>query len=629
MTDKEKREKRVSFNPEPKVSLVSTDKDIQTSKGHENTYRFDSRRDKLDLRSMFRIDKCVNKEITEDLKYSEYTTEEMKVEDIEIIENVNQTKEKAVNQFFEKHGIRFLDNQLDDFNRRESISKTKNNVDPECVYWYAFVKEAYINHFDNMTKYLLEQNSRLQCLINAEASTLNVDQLGDSINFKKLRNESRNQAKQNWYDYRIVQEENLGNRLEESKNKLLEIIEEKRTILEAKKEECELLENKNKFLSEKNIKLKESVIDENEEELQNKVEELRNRLYEHKSLLGLYKSDLSRIKNQAEEKRSKEEKIAKEIGFYKSEIEELKSIITIKKADKNTVEALKEEVKNYETYYGLKFIKISSDVLVFKYLDIQISCVLEGLFRVSSYKIDFFDSDDEVFNTYFKDNLLNKSLNRSPVVETPIQEDINGSIVEDHNIYRRSLKSALQKKQRKHSDNYINTEDLGHYINDVTSTPVPRRISVVPAKTPREKFIRNFKKLNFGDDASWVDQLNSLAENSTSKDAMVFENIYSKYKNESIPLRLLVNSILFKVSFLNNLKKEIELLRDSIKIDTIYTNQKIYLRFYLQSIDIKLPKVYAYIDENLNLFHDSNFVCNLLQKLNGLTNFLIKIVENK
>ena len=165
-------------------------------------------------------------------------------------------------------------------------------------------------------------------------------------------------------------------------------------------------------------------------------------------------------------------------------------------------------------------------------------------------------------------------------------------------------------------DNLKQTESS--FVDTIFKPEKQKRLSI--STNNKEKFINSF-------------------QNHTTLDTFIFEKLHN-ITNEniindfsinlasSIKLKDIIHDILLRYCIINNLMKEISMLKKWVKIETFYVQRRIYLRFYLKTFDIKFDTLDLTIDNHLQVYCNKVIVIDLKKKINGLTNYIKEYINH-
>lgn len=308
---------------------------------------------------------------------SSYAVEELvNTVDLKNMVAYDKREKPELNAFLASIGIRFLDDSIGSATRRDTLSKSHNEVDPALEYYYRYSvkpKIDYLNTFSNFLSQRLSEMLPEIAKIQADIDTapLNKDLL------KKIRNESRNKSKIDWYLLRKANEMQFNRQVLSNKNRLQE-------ILIGKKREHERLEG---LISEKiqetealkrgNAALHTQLSSANPAEF-NEASKLQHMVVESRALLASLRVDVECARKKAEESMLEESVLSKSIARLKTTNENLKKNIMVKGTTEVGLEEVKKRFLRICNFYRLKIVKISTYSMVVAIFGHNLSIDLDG-----------------------------------------------------------------------------------------------------------------------------------------------------------------------------------------------------------------------------------------------------------
>lgn len=378
--------------------------------------------------------------------------------------------------------------------------------------------------------------------------------------------------------------------LEKEQNMEIEKAQKFKT-LQKLENEINQLQNQNDAL-EKEIKEHNAFIDNVNTPNTDDLEDLKYTLMEQSNRTETLKEDEESMKKNVFEIETEMRMTQSRIKALKIDVDKLDWTIVGKSADENQLMQLQEENKVYEAIFKFKLCELSKDEQIkFALNNFIITCKLLPDTTVQEFEIKQektgFDADEHILEKYFMDNML-KDLKKRNEGETIVNEDKNVKFIK--NII------SEEKKQKRlsisHQENFLK-EELLNTINFENTLDI-------------------FMKDTFRNE--------EICNETTKKCANI---------GEPKKLKQFVAKILLQYFTLVLLKKEIGQLKEFCKIDIFYVKQKIYLRFYLQTINKKFNAIDLCIDKDFYLVYEKKQVVNLNTDLCGLKEFVVNFVENK
>lgn len=292
---------------------------------------------------------------------------------------------KSVNEFLSSQGIRFLDEAVIDGMKRDTLSKSRNIVDPAMENYYKFSLRERIDFLYGFSGYLIDKMKDLQRDIDEVQGKIDVDCLNKE-NLKRIRNESRNKSKIDWYGLRKIYEIQFNKRIMENKSKVLELLDNN------KKENSrirDLISQKSKAVEElkgKIASLKERVMQNDENKIQ-ETEKLQSMIRDRKKVLEATRSEYDNMSLAYEAQKKEEVLIEKRLEKLKLETESLKKNLAIKNINEHQLEEIKRQIQRYRTAFNLKVLKLAKHEAIFDLYGSQLHVEMSSSCDVSKFSV--------------------------------------------------------------------------------------------------------------------------------------------------------------------------------------------------------------------------------------------------
>lgn len=358
---------RDAFQNDP-VEGAQSQETVKESKANRTTSIF--WRTSISNEPRISLENCIN---DTGIMNSSFAVEEL-VNTIDLRKIIPQEHKegKSINEFLSSQGIRFLDETVIDGMKRDTLSKSRNIVDPAMINYYKFSLKERIDFLYGFSSYLIDKMRDLQKDIDEVQGRINVDSLNKE-NLKRIRNESRNKSKIDWYGLRKLYEIQFNKKVLENKNKILDVLRDR------KKENSrisDLIFQKSKTvegLKAKVAVLKERVMQNDENRIQ-ETEKLQSMIKDRRNVLEATKIEYDNISLVYERQKKEESSIEKRLEKLQVETESLRKNLAIKNVNEYELEDVKRQVQRYRTMFNLKVVKLSKHEAVFD--------LYKGLLRV-------------------------------------------------------------------------------------------------------------------------------------------------------------------------------------------------------------------------------------------------------
>lgn len=295
-------------------------------------------------------------------------------------------KEKvSVSEFLSSQGIRFLDETVINGMKRDTLSKSRNVVDPSLLIYYQYSLRERIEFLYSFSGFLIDKMKDLQSEIEEAESSIDINSLNKD-NLKKIRNEARNKSKIDWYSLRKIYEIQFNKKMIENKNKAIEILNSTRKENTKITETLHIKKQTVDTLSAMISEMKNKVSSFEKENIQ-KTEKIQEMIDERKKVMEVAKSDLEKVASVFEVQQKEESIVQKRIEKLNLEILNLKKNLAIKNVTENQLNGIKKQVDRYNTIYQFNIIKMTKHNVLFEVYRNVISIGINSLLDVVSFSV--------------------------------------------------------------------------------------------------------------------------------------------------------------------------------------------------------------------------------------------------
>lgn len=292
---------------------------------------------------------------------------------------------RSINEFLSSLGIRFLDEAVIDGMKRDTLSKSRNIVDPAMVNYYKFSLRERIDFLYGFSGYLIDKMKDLQRDINEIQDKIDVDCLNKD-NLKRIRNESRNKSKIDWYGLRKIYEIQFNKKIMENRSKILELLGTRRR---ENSRTADLISQKAKNIGElrdKIASLRQRMMQNDENKIQ-ETEKLQSMIGDRKKVLETTKIEYDDMSLVYEAQKKEESSVEKRLEKLKSETENLKKNLAIKNINEHQMEEAKRQIQRYKTMFNLKVLRFSRHEAVFGLYGGQLHVEMDSSCGVSKFSV--------------------------------------------------------------------------------------------------------------------------------------------------------------------------------------------------------------------------------------------------
>lgn len=319
-----------------------------------------------------------------------------------------QQERTSVGAFLASQGIRFLDETVMGAMKRDTLSKSRNAVDPSLVVYYKYSLSERIEFLYKFSGFLIDKMKDLQKEIDEVEAGIDVDSVNKD-NLKRIRNEARNKSKLDWYSLRKIYEIQFNKKMVENKGTVVGLLNA------AKRQNASTMgaigsrEQSISSLRSKISELKEKVSRFEKENIQ-KAEKLQTMIEERRKVYESAKNDLETVLQSYEAQKKEECMAQKRIDKLQQEISSLRKNIAIKNVGESQLDEVKRQLARYSTIYHFKLIKIGKHAVLFEVAGNVVSVEINSLFEVAGFS--FVKSDGDPFSEFSRSLVQNSGCRR-------------------------------------------------------------------------------------------------------------------------------------------------------------------------------------------------------------------------
>lgn len=302
-------------------------------------------------------------------------------------ETKKKEETKKIREILAETGIRFLDN-LSLSNRRETLSKIRNKVEPGDVIYYKDFVQRRIEMQNKLSAELsveIEKTREETEIVEREVDCTGLTSIDRNTLLSKLRqmkSDARKEGKAHWHKRRLEVEEEflrathgIYEEFERERQRLNERIRDMKK--ESERIDLKDLESKEKAMKEVLV----SVGALTQEEVNAFVEKVDRNKETEKDLSMHYEKLLRDVY----EVKEKEKEVAQVIDSEKTEIQTLQNDISVAEVQKDDLDQIKVAVQKMEVILGIKILEISHSRLLMSICDITITVIYDGVCVVDVY----------------------------------------------------------------------------------------------------------------------------------------------------------------------------------------------------------------------------------------------------
>ncbi|OAG29208.1 hypothetical protein NEDG_01281 [Nematocida displodere] len=308
----------------------------------------------------------------------------------EVLSKYESTKRKEarkIRDILAETGIRFLDN-LSLTNRRETLSKIRNRVEPEKVSYYREYLQKRIDMQNAFSSGVSGEIEKIKESIEHLEREIDCAQLTStspgtlSSRLRQLKSDARREAKGFWHGLRLQREEVFFAAAQASSQRLAATVDETRQAIEAVNQEIAQmslggLEAKEKAVRDSLAKIGAMTEAELAQFIESTEANKERRRQLHHQRLGAEK--------EAQEAAREASAVASELSETEKEIEAIEERLTSTEVQKEDLERAKEAVQRMEVVFGIRIVEASHCKLVFSVGELVVTGIYDGVHIVDVY----------------------------------------------------------------------------------------------------------------------------------------------------------------------------------------------------------------------------------------------------
>lgn len=279
-----------------------------------------------------------------------------------------------LNEVLAELGIRFLDDIVVSSTRRETLSKSRKDIDLSLVNYYRNFLLHRISFFDNFCEYIKDNLLNLQDSIKKIESNFDIKgtllETNDKSNLRSLKTDSRTRARVSWYDIRAKKELEFNEMIINKKNELI-------SMLNNKDSECNKLVNDineaQKNYEDLDYTLKNLTSEINTTKItEDSIRQLNDDILNHEKVLESYKLEINKLEEQYTSKKLRDEMEERKAMELKNEIQELEKQFKNSTISEDDLDKVRNEYEKTVSLLGMNFIEYNSEFINLEFLNTYI-----------------------------------------------------------------------------------------------------------------------------------------------------------------------------------------------------------------------------------------------------------------
>ncbi|AFM98800.1 hypothetical protein EHEL_081000 [Encephalitozoon hellem ATCC 50504] len=303
---------------------------------------------------------------------------------------IPQAKKEAVNvsELLVSKGIRFLDSLVVSNTRRDTMSKSLNEVHPRQEKFYESFLEPRTRFFLEFSSELEERMAR-QEKINGELerdfsiSGTVFEREDASSQLRSLKTECRMRAKIEWYELRKEKEVEFNKEVTDRRNSLAK---EYNSLSERLREVSELAEEKrgcNEKMEEHISRIKSRVGGDGEGKHQ-KISELKALINEQEDAIENARKEVRELEEERTRKQAEKRMLREALEKIEGEVEELEKTLKAQNVTEGQLKEARQEFRTMCAVFGVEMCRVDASEVRLKLPGYRLRICLEEGFVISS-----------------------------------------------------------------------------------------------------------------------------------------------------------------------------------------------------------------------------------------------------
>nr|AGE95030.1 hypothetical protein ECU08_1010 [Encephalitozoon cuniculi] len=303
---------------------------------------------------------------------------------------IPQARREAVNvsEMLVSKGIRFLDSLVVSNTRRDTMSKSRNEVHPRQEKFYANFVEPRTRFFLDFSSELEDRISQ-QEKVNADlerefvVSGTVLEKADASSQLKALKTECRMRAKIEWYELRKEKEVEFNREVTDRKNKLALEYNLLAGGLKEVSEKVEDMKSRNEKMEEQIRRIKSRVGADGEGKHQ-KISELRTLMSEQEEMIESIGKELKGLSEEKMKRQVERRVLCEAMEKTEAEIKELEKALKIQSVTEAQLKEVRQEFRTLCAVFNMELVRADGSEVRFKLLGYDIRIGLDAGLTIRS-----------------------------------------------------------------------------------------------------------------------------------------------------------------------------------------------------------------------------------------------------
>jgi hypothetical protein len=354
-----------------------------------------------------------------------------------------------INELLIEQGIRFLDDIVVSSTRRETLSKSKKEVDPKNVIYYKYFLVHRIKFFEDFSEDLKNELSKLSDEISQVEKSFDIKgtllEKEDKSKLRSLKTDCRSRANVSWYELRAKKELEFNDLVIKHKNELINDVN-------LKENELISLRNKKNEIDQDILNIETKLNTLHIHDMLNitssTISKIQQDIVNHEQVLEEYLTEYENLKMDVNNKKIIEESKEKKYLDLKNEISELEKQFRGVSVNENDLNDIKNEYEKLSAILGIEIKEFKKDSVIFNFLNYEIII-----------------KNDEIFGRYLNSKSIIHEYGISLLKHFKKGKDSLIDVCKLLNCLQELYKEILSIKENNLVDVFINNDELHLVIN--------------------------------------------------------------------------------------------------------------------------------------------------------------------
>ncbi|AFN83518.1 hypothetical protein EROM_081030 [Encephalitozoon romaleae SJ-2008] len=303
---------------------------------------------------------------------------------------IPQAKREVVNvsELLVSKGIRFLDSLVVSNTRRDTMSKSLNEVHPRQEKFYESFLEPRTRFFLEFSSELEERMSKQEKVNNELERDFNIsgtvfEREDASSQLRSLKTECRMRAKIEWYELRKEKEVEFNREVTDRRNRLAEEYNDISGRLKEVSEDVEAKGKSNERMEEQISRIRNRVGGDGEEK-DRKISELKLVISEQENAIENIKKEVKGLEEEKIRKQAEKRVLKEALKKIEDEVKDLEKALKVQNVTEGQLKEIRQEFRTICAIFGMEISRVDTSEIRLKLLGYDFKIGLEEGFMIRS-----------------------------------------------------------------------------------------------------------------------------------------------------------------------------------------------------------------------------------------------------